>query len=43
MGSTPTDEQVTSLYEQTKISLNNVWTYVNTDYSAIKIFRSDIS
>jgi hypothetical protein len=39
IGSVPTKEQVVNLYNDTKISLSNVWTYVNTQYSDIKIYR----
>ena len=39
IGSVPTKAQVVNLYNDTKISLSNVWTYVNTQYSDIKIYR----
>ena len=41
IGSVPTEEQVVNLYKDTKLSLSNVWTYVNTQYSDIKIYRDE--
>jgi hypothetical protein len=41
IGSVPTEEQVINLYKDTKLSLSNVWTYVNTQYSDIKIYRDE--
>ena len=35
----PTIDNMNNFYKQTKIALSNVYTYVNTDYSQIKVYR----
>jgi hypothetical protein len=41
-GQLPTKDRVLQFYEDTQRALNNVYTYVNTEYSQIKVYRKTI-
>jgi hypothetical protein len=41
-GEEPTLPRVKQFYEDTKVALSNVYTYVNTEYSQIKVYRKII-
>ena len=41
-GQLPTKNRILQFYEDTQRALNNVYTYVNTEYSQIKVYRKTI-
>ena len=41
-GQLPTEDRIIQFYEETKLALSNVYTYVNTEYSQIKVYRDKI-
>ena len=41
-GQLPTEDRIIQFYEETKHALSNVYTYVNTEYSQIKVYRKKV-
>ena len=41
-GQLPTKDRILQFYEETKQALSNVYTYVNTEYSQIKVYKKKI-
>jgi hypothetical protein len=41
-GQLPTKDRISQFYEETKYALSNVYTYINTDYSQIKVYRKEL-
>ena len=41
-GQLPTKDRILQFYEEIKQALSNVYTYVNTEYSQIKVYRKEL-